>query len=281
MIHILTTEEAAKNLEAAFEMDENLKGEILVLKDQLGNGPLSTEVDEEKQDEERTAFWQQLSLHHMPHPIDDRQQMLNLVEKAVAEEEPVCFWMAPNVHDVCAYYWLLSFFRQHEDMLHLIKINGLPFLNEKGQIFYPKSFSEVLPKEFSKTKRLLKRVTPAEYEVDGDEWKRIVSENSWVRLYEGGKKIITKGAEYFDNLILSCIGNEFQKGQKIVGEAVKKASHQSLNPFYAEWRLRQLIEQGELITNGDPSKPLREFEVKKAGAASVDESDATADTTTA
>ena len=33
-------DEAAKNLKAAFELDENLQGEILVLKDTLGIGDL-------------------------------------------------------------------------------------------------------------------------------------------------------------------------------------------------------------------------------------------------
>lgn len=279
MIHILTNEEAAKNLEAAFELDENLNGGILVLKDHLENGPWTPEEQDEEHDALRTAFWEPLSVHHTPHIMDDRQQVLALIEKANAEEEPVCFWMAPNAHDVCAYYWLLSLFRKQEDMLHVIQINGLPFLNEKGQLFYPKSFSEVLPKEFSKTKRLLKRVTAAEFEVDGDEWKRLLSENGWIRLYEGGKKIITKDVTYFDSLIMACIGNDFQKAQKIVGEALKKANPYSLHPLYAEWRLRQLIGQGELIVNGDASKSLREFELKKPGAATVNETNETADTT--
>lgn len=278
MIHLLTNEEAAKNLEAAFALDENLKGNIVVLKDHLEHGPLTPDEDEANHDELRTAFWQPLSLHHVPHPIDDRLQILQCIDTAIAEEEPVCFWMAPNAHDVCAYYWLLSFFRKHEDMLHVIQINGLPFLNEKGQLFYPKSFSEVLPKEFGKTKRLLKRVTPAEFEVDGDEWKRLLAENAWVRLHEGGKKLLTRDAAYFDNLILSCIGNDFQKAQKIVTEAVKKALPHSLHPLFAEWRLRQLVEQGELIVQGDATRSLREYELRKPGSPTVDETSESADT---
>ena len=40
MLHIIVGDEAAKNLKAAFELDENLQGEILVLKDTLGIGDL-------------------------------------------------------------------------------------------------------------------------------------------------------------------------------------------------------------------------------------------------
>jgi hypothetical protein len=51
----------------------------------------------------------------------------------------------------------------------LLNIIGLPFLNEKGQLFYPKNFSEVVPTEFLKTKRLLKKLTVADYEEAGEE----------------------------------------------------------------------------------------------------------------
>jgi peptide deformylase len=80
-------------------------------------------------------------------------------------------------------------------MLHTINIVGLPFLNEKGQLFYPTNFSQIPAKEFLKTKRLLKEVTPAEYEVEGDEWARLQQENAWVRTYEGGKKIVFINAQ--------------------------------------------------------------------------------------
>ncbi|GBL35633.1 hypothetical protein EMGBS15_12280 [Filimonas sp.] len=65
-------------------------------------------------------------------------------------------------------------------------------------MFYPKNFSEVIPKEFMKTKRLLKKVTVAEYEVEGDEWAKLQSEDSLLRVYEGGKKIASKPVHHFD-----------------------------------------------------------------------------------
>ena len=239
MIHIIAGQDAARNLEAAFLLDENLRGEIVILQDNLGIGPLQTE-EEIDHDVMRTNFWMQLSKHHTDHQLQDEQAIKQLIEKAVAEEEPVCFWMAPCISDVCAYYWLLPFFRSQPDMLHIIHIIGLPFLNEKGQLFYPKHFGEVIPSEFCKTKRLLKKVTPAEYEVDGDEWKRLQSDDSWVRWYEGGKKISSKEITQYDTLIKSLLSTAAQKASKIVQDAAKKST-QAISPLFIEWRLRTLI----------------------------------------
>ncbi len=267
MIHIIVGDEAAKNLEAAFELDENLRGEILVLKDTLGIGPISIQ-EESNHDAVRSEFWRMTSAHHVQHKAIDRANILQLIEKAIAEEEPICFWMAPCVSDVCAYFWLLPYFKPYPDMLHTINIIGLPFLNEKGQLFYPKNFSEVIAREFAKTKRLLKKVTPAEYEVEGDEWVKLQADTSWVRIYEGGKKINSKELTYFDGLIKSSLTAEFQKGTKIVNEAMKKCTQTVSNLFF-EWRLRQIIEREELPVNGDIEKALKDFEVKKVGEVAV------------
>ena len=263
MIHIIAGDEAAKNLEAAFLLDENLRGDVLILKDTLGIGPIELDA-EMNHDDVRTECWKIMSPNQIDHASQDQHNVLQLIEKAVAEEEPVCFWMAPCVTDVCAYFWLLPYFKKQADMLHMINIIGLPFLNEKGQLFYPKNFSEVVPTEFLKTKRLLKKVTVAEYEVEGDEWTKLQTESTWVRVYEGGKKIVSKELTYYDSLLSTSLTTEFQKGTKVVNEAMKKCT-QTLTSVFLEWRLRELVMSQAVAINGDVEKAVKDFEVKKVG----------------
>jgi len=47
----------------------------------------------------------------------------------------------------------------------VLYFNNLPFINEKGQIFYPTVLHEILPKEFLKAKKLNRKVTLSEFEV--------------------------------------------------------------------------------------------------------------------
>jgi hypothetical protein len=274
MIHILVGHEAAKNLEEAFALDENLKGEIVVLKDALEVGPIHPNEDE-KFIEIRTFFWKDLdtSFPEVEQMLDENTIKL-LAVRAQREEEPLCFWMSPCVTDVCAYYWLLTYLKQFPGMLHTINIVGLPFLNEKGQLFYPTNFSQIPAKEFLKTKRLLKEVTPAEYEVEGDEWARLQQENAWVRTYEGGKKIVSKDVSFFDTLIKNSLTDEFQKAHKVVNEIMKKIT-QTVSHLFIEWRIKELIKANSIVINGDMAKHFKDFEIKKVGESAIENNQTT------
>ena len=260
MIHIIVGNEAAKNLENAFALDENLLGEIVVLRDTLGIGEIES-TPEISHDEIRTAFWQKI-IPTFDKNVEDEKNVLSIIDKALEEEEPVCFWLSPCVSDVCTYYWLLQYFKPYPKMLHTINIIGLPFLNEKGQLFYPNNFSQIPAKEFLKTKRLLKEITLAEYEVEIDEWKKLMQENAEIRIYEGGKKIISKSENYFDSFIKNSVTNEPQKATKIVSETMKKMT-QTVSNTFIEYRLRQLILQNYFDIQGNADGPLKEIELKK------------------
>lgn len=262
MIHVILGDDAAKNLQAAFEIDENLTGEVVVLNDNLAYGPIVT-TEDQRHIHIRTEYWKML-LKQEEHETEDENTIKLLIARAVREEEPVCFWLAPNATDVCTYLWLLPYFKAYPGVLHTINIIGLPFLNEKGQLFYPTHFSQIPSKEFVKTKRLLKEVTPAEYETEGDEWQRLKQDNALIRIHEGGKKIISKDMTFFDATIKSVTTADFQKASKIVHEAVKKNTH--FPPIaFIEWRIREMIQNNELSSQGDLNKTSKDFEVKKVG----------------
>lgn len=272
MIHIIVGDEAAKQLQAAFELDENLKGTVVILKDNLAVGPIAVAENQEiGHDALRSAFWNTMVASPESFVMHDQEQIETLIPKALEEEEPFCLWLAPNIADVMAYIWLLPLFKKYPSLFHTINIIGLPFLNEKGQLFYPGNFSQIPPKEFSKTKRLLKEVTPAEYEVEGDEWSRLQLDATWARCHDGGKKVSSKDNDFYDHLLKAALTPDFQKAHKVVNDAVKKST-QLIPAVFFEYRLRRLIQQEAIAVQGDVQKTIREFEVKKIGEPTVAES---------
>ena len=68
-------------------------------------------------------------------------------------------WTAPNQHDVSGYYWLMSQLKEFEGSVYILSLNNLPFINEKGHIFYPKIYLKFQPREFLKAKKLARPVT--------------------------------------------------------------------------------------------------------------------------
>lgn len=266
MIHIIVGDAAAENLKAAFELDENLKGEILVLKDTLGIGPIAT--DQKGHDGVRTTFWRGM-LGEDFEGVMDTHHINKMIEKAQADEEPVCLWMAPCVSDVCAYYYLLTQFKEYPGMLHVIIIDSLPFFNDKGAIFYPKNFSEVLPKEFIKTKRLLKEVTPADYETEFETWAQLQTENAMIRVHKGGKEIISADETYFDQAIYNCVTKEPQKGSKIIRHTLGKID-QTVSDLFLLTRLTQMVANEQIICDEENPKNAAKANYKKAGGSNVE-----------
>ena len=53
------------------------------------------------------------------------------------EFDQIWIWMAPNVRDVCGYYWLISQLQEFSGRIYLLSLNNLPFIGEKGNVFYP------------------------------------------------------------------------------------------------------------------------------------------------
>jgi hypothetical protein len=70
--------------------------------------------------------------------VDDRLTVHQLIrELEENQKEEVWIWMGQNQHDVCGYYWLISQLAAFQGRVVVLYLNNLPFINEKGQIFYP------------------------------------------------------------------------------------------------------------------------------------------------
>ncbi|GBL35632.1 hypothetical protein EMGBS15_12270 [Filimonas sp.] len=65
---------------------------------------------------------------------------------------------------------------------------------------------------------------------------------------------------------------EFQKGSKVVNEAMKKST-QTLSNLFFEWRLRELIIHQSILINGEVEKAVKDFEVKRIGEPLVEQTE--------
>lgn len=269
MLHIVFQQADIDVLKKAIELDETLAGDILQIKDDYAVGPLGN-IYEAEGYQSRRDWWKML-LEFSPYAdsldiVDDKLTVHNLL-KLLDEDAAlqVWIWMGQNQHDVCGYYWLMSQLKNYQGRIFVLYLNNLPFINEKGSLFYPTALHEIQPKEFLKAKKLARPITLSEFEVDPDEWKKLCNENAGVRLLEGGKKIISKEENFYDTDILSVITAEPQKLNKIFTQLFGKMKIKTGDVFLA-WRIRKLIEEGILTAEGDWNKGWKEISIRKAGA---------------
>ena len=137
----------------------------------------------------------------------------------------------------------------------------MPFINEKGQIFYPTHLAEIQPKEFLKAKKLARPITLSEFEVDPDEWKKLCAENDGVRFLEGGKKIVGKDVNFYDAEILSNITAETQKLPRVLSNTINRMKIKTGDVFIV-WRISQMAMDLKIELTGEWKKGWKEIAMK-------------------
>jgi hypothetical protein len=273
MIHIVFNESEISLMKQVMELDASLQGEVFQVRDDYAVGPL-TGLDTSEGWQARTDWWMELLEHSHygkgdTNEVDDRIVIQKIKNKLNENpEEQIWIWMGQNQHDVCGYYRLIPELKIFQGRVMVLYMNNLPFINDKGHIFYPSWLHEIPPKEFLKAKKLARPVTMSEFEIDPDEWNRICEENATVRILEGGKKIIGKDEKFYDQEILKNLTNEWQKAVRLTSNTLHRMKIKTGDVFI-EWRIKKLISDGRIEVTGDMNKGWKDFDVKLPGKIQV------------
>jgi uncharacterized protein DUF1835/uncharacterized protein DUF3658 len=266
MIHIVFNTADVDVLQKAIELDEALQGDIIEIKDDYAVGPLR-DIYTPEGVEARKQWWREVLAgtdmegHIDKDIVNDNQTVQELIARLDAEPaQTVWIWAAQNKHDVSGYYWLLNFLKPYQGRVYILYLNNLPFINEKGLIFYPQWLHVIPPREFLKAKKLARPVTLSEFEVDPDEWTKICNEDKGVRLLEGGKKLSQSGYDYYDKELMNFMTKDWQKAARVINQFLSKGKN-TTGDMYLLWRLKNMIAEGVADAQGE-LKNMKDFEIK-------------------
>ena len=272
MIHIVFNTADIAAIEAAIELDETLAGKVIEIKDDYAVGPIF-DIYETEGYQARRDWWLNV-LEFSPYVdqldiVDDKLTVHQLINALNHDEnEVIWLWMGQNAHDVSGYYWLMSQFKEFQGRIQVLYLNNLPFLNEKGQLFYPTYLSQIQPKEFLKAKKLARPITLSEFELDPDEWKKLCQENEGVRFLEGGKKLVSMNIGCYDKEILSLLTKNAQKLPSALSNIMAKLKVK-LGDAFVVYRLKALEEAGKIVFVGDWAKGWKDMVVQMPGGNGV------------
>jgi hypothetical protein len=268
MIHIVFNTADIETLQTAIELDESLAGEIVEIKDDYAVGPLENIYTAEGA-EARRHWWVKLlhggdyDGHASTEIVNDKRTVENLMNRLDEDEkEVVWIWAGQNKHDVCGYYWLLYHLKPYQGRIYILYFNNLPFINEQGGLFYPTNLHKIPPREFLKAKKLARPITPSEFEMDGDEWNRIMAASSYVRLLEGGKKLSLHPVEFYDQALRKYITGDFTKPFKLFTRFFKEEK-ETTGDMFLLWRLKQMLPGSGWEVRGE-TKGMKDFEIRDA-----------------
>lgn len=270
MIHIVFNEADVSVLQKAIELDETMQGEVIQIKDDYAVGPLENIYIGEGI-EARKQWWRDVLAggdfdgKADTNEVDDYKTVAELVGTLRRDpEEQVWIWAAQNKHDVSGYYWILRYLAEFQGRAYILYLNNLPFINEKGLIFYPEWLHVIPPKEFLKAKKLARPITLSEFEIDPDEWNKLQQENKGVRILEGGKKLAQHDYSFYDEDLKKYITGDWQKASKIINQFLNK-NKQTTGDAYMLWRLKTILAFGNYDVQGEV-KNMKDFEVKGKSA---------------
>jgi hypothetical protein len=252
MFHIVFDSKGADLLNTAMDLEEDLDGEVILMQDDYSVGPIHDLVTGEGR-AVRKKWWDEIRQEASEPLLEESDSgTLKKILQRMGEEEfdQIWIWMAPNARDVSGYYWLIAQLKEFSGRIYLLSLNNLPFINEKGNVFYPVSLAEIPAREFVKARKLARPVSLAEFETDPDEWWRLDAENKNLRLLEGGKKIVQQSDDYLDKQILHFIQPAFQKIQRTVHQIILKST-EKLNENFLAWRMKQLVASGLAEQQGE------------------------------
>jgi hypothetical protein len=272
MIHLVFNTADMASIEAAIALDETLAGRVVEIKDDYAVGPI-LDIYETEGYQARRDWWKNI-LEHSPYEeqlaiVDDKLTVHELIQSLEENpEEEVWFWMGQNAHDVCGYYWLMSQLKPYQGRLQVLYLNNLPFLNDKGQLFYPTYLNEIQPKEFLKAKKLARPITLSEFEIDPDEWKKLCQENEGVRFLEGGKKLVSMSASFYDKDIFSLLTKNAQKLPSALAHIISKMKVKTGDAFIVS-RLKAMAEMGKIVFAGNWQKGWKDIVVQMPGGSTV------------
>jgi hypothetical protein len=268
MIHIVFQYNDIDALKKAFELDAFMQGEVIQVCDDFAVGPLKDTYSADGWEARRQWWREVLATGDYEGKVDDGsvaddlKTVQSLIEKLQNNpEETVWIWAAQNKHDVSGYYWLMSQLKDFQGRIFILYLNNLPFINEKGNLFYPVNLFNIPPREFVKAKKLARPITPSEFEIDPDEWTKLCNEEKGVRMLEGGKKLSQHDYDFYDAELKKYISTNWQTANKVIANFLHKAQHTTGDAFLL-WRLKNMIASGNFDVQGEV-KNMKDFEIKQ------------------
>lgn len=263
LLHVVFQPTAADALEKSFELDDYLNGEIFVIKEDYAVAPIKQLATPEGW-QERKNFWESTLNEATPalECMTSDKLQVHAIQKALSEQDNIrlWIWVAQNAQDVCGYYWLLDQLAPFQGKVCVLYLNNLPFINEKGQLFYPTHLEQIQPREFVKAKRLAREITTAEFELDSEEWRKMMADGAKIRTLDGGKKILSQPDNFYDTHILQLLGKETFKVARLLNTIQSKIKERKTEYFWL-WRIKQMITNDVLLFKGDKEQ-LKEGTIK-------------------
>jgi hypothetical protein len=163
-----------------------------------------------------------------------------------------------NRRNAAEYAGLLEFIWRIEDAdFGVIDMTDVALTWRDGRLEPANNFGIVTPNQMVEARLRDWQATlrPSEIDAYRRTWKRLRTDNAPLRIVDA-TGLVSAPLSFFDELIMSCVTNEWQKCTRVVGEALGRESDgpfRNSDEFVLWARVRSLAQSGFLESRGDMS----------------------------
>jgi len=259
-LHITFGSPAASKLKESFEINAELKGEVLPLTEDLSIGPLKQIHDNEGQ-VKRKAWLSKIAANtsDLPYLLESDLDKYELIRSNLGTRD-IYIWCGSDSNSHIGYLKLMSEIPNFPDRIFL--------LDYPEMIQYPIGIFPFLhigllsASEIGKLNKYFRPLSYKEKNILVNAWLEISKTNSVLRVIEESK-IVNVGEDYFDQMLVSYCTNDCKKSAWIVGEVLVEVFDrwQTANDSFLNWRLKELVKMGKLDYEGTLNE-MRDYSVK-------------------
>ncbi|MGR9050402.1 DUF1835 domain-containing protein [Halobacillus faecis] len=259
-VHIVFSESTKGSLQHALNQEES-REEVIALSPMFSIGPIQ-DLDKKEGIEKRKEWL----FYHL---VIDDEEWMHMVEDSLKTIEnlrsipagvPVTIWTSTNAHEQTGLCFVMHLLNKKPNEIDVVQVTDvLDFPLHTGELS-PGRFAVLLERSFR---------FPVSEQIKKsyrDEWQALSQENANLRVWEEG--IQSKTEDYFDAVLIQSLKRlqeesereDYIKAARLIGEVLGHSS-QVVGDSFFEYRVRELVLQGEFLIRGVP-RGMRYYEVK-------------------
>lgn len=264
IIHITFGDSAYGNLKYAFQQNNEYKNEkIICVNEDFSIGPINRLVSIEGMQERKKWLKDVLTTTGPATDIDYLDWIETTLQQnsQIAEEIPshskVILWYGENASDAIGIRFVLSLLQEKNIQFEVVNItyfsHHIEFKVQDSQNkkipYVLKSLAAMPSKFIFEALQIKKELSQEQVHNLIQDWETCSQSNGVLRILEN-RKIASVSESYYDAAILEHTSNKYQRASRIVGE-VMGTSEQPIGDTYLNYRVHQLIQKGNLVSQGN------------------------------
>lgn len=264
-MHIVFGDSATGALKYYFGNNENeFKGKIINFREDHSIGPIykiDTEVGLRKRIEWFEKMLKEVLAYDYFENID--KEFIETYEniKNIEQDSKIIIWYGENTADQVGLRYLIALLIDRE--LYEVNISQSYVGDYNGNGYKPRAFGECSPEEIDNLILTMKKIDKEKCNCLMKDWQVLRVSKDNLRILNN-HEIIGVEESYYDNDILSNCTFNYKKAARVIGMTMGK-SQQLVGDTYIDYRIRKLIESGEIEYRGK-LETMRDFEVRVFGS---------------